>query len=58
MPLGKTLHEMVYLYVVAANDISAKVSNYDDKLFDTNDFFDLNQVPNPDMGLNLQARRA
>ena len=56
--LGNTLHDVVGPDVLAENDILAKFPDNTDELFGANDFLDQNQVPDPDMSLNLQYRQS
>ena len=43
---------------LADNVFSSKFPDDIDKLFDGNEFIDLNQGPDPDMGLNFQGGQA
>ena len=52
--LGNTFREVVGPDVLADNFISSNFSNDGDKLSDWNEYINLNQGPNPDMGLNYQ----
>ena len=58
MLLNKKPGDVVGLDTLAKNIISAKFPDNNDELFYTNEFLDLNQVSDPDMGLNFQARKA
>ena len=49
---------MMGLDVVADNIISAESPVDNEELFYANEFIDLNEDTDPDMGLNLQARQA
>ena len=58
MSFGDTLCDVVGSDVLADNYIAADFPDDDDGFFDANEFIDPNQGPNPDMGLNFQARKA
>ena len=46
------------LDILADNIISAESPDDDEEFFDANEFLDINEDPDPDMGLNFQARQA
>ena len=57
MSLGNIPCGMVGPDALADNVISAEFPDYDDKLFDANEFLNLNQVPDSDIGLNFHSRQ-
>ena len=55
--LGNKTSDVMGLDALDKNIISDKFSDNEDKLFDANEFIKLNQGPDPDKGLNFQARQ-
>ena len=56
--LGNKPRDVMGIGALAENIISAKFPDDNDKLFDANEFIDLNQGPHPEIGLNFQARES
>ena len=55
--IGNKTHDVVGPDELSDNIISSEIPDDGDELFDANEFLDLNQGPDPDMGFNLQTRQ-
>ena len=55
--LGNNPHYVVGLDAISDHIISVEFPDDDDDLFEASKFINLNQGPEPDMGLNFQSRQ-
>ena len=55
--LGNKPRDMMGLDALADNIISADFTDDNEKLFNANEFIDLNEYTDPEMGLNFQYRQ-
>ena len=57
MLLGNIPHEIMGFDALADNKSSAEFPDDDEELFNLNEFNDLNEYTDPDMGLNFNPRQ-
>ena len=58
VPLSNKPHDVMDLDALSENIISAEFPDDYEELFDANEFIDLKEGPDPEIGLNLQDRQA
>ena len=55
--LGNKPSDVMGLDTLSDNIILAELPDDDEEFFDANEFLDLNDDPDPDMGLNFHSRK-